>query len=105
MAGGRAATARCEARRQARGVCVRCAGPPGEGRRTCVACSRRATAITRRRYWIRIAAGLCVRCGKRPPGAGVRKCEQCLQEAYEYDLTRGGKRKERRKWTATKTRA
>ena len=51
--------------------------------------SRRKTARagSKRRYEVRAAAGLCVKCGRRPPAAGRTRCEACLarRNAAERD--------------------
>ena len=46
-----------------------------------------ARAGSKRRYETRAAAGLCVKCGRRPPAAGRTRCEACLarRNAAERD--------------------
>ena len=39
---------------------------------------KNARANSRRRYEARTAAGLCVKCGRRPPAAGRTRCGACL---------------------------
>jgi hypothetical protein len=87
---------RLRARRLAANLCMICGKvPPGEGRVNCKNCTARATAMQRKyaaadpKYKQRVKkydaerakrfaeAGLCVRCGKRPPHEKLTKCEQC----------------------------
>ena len=46
-----------------------------------------ARAKSKRRYKARTAAGLCVKCGRRPPAEGRTRCEACLarRNAAERD--------------------
>ena len=48
---------------------------------------KNARANSRRRYEARTAAGLCVKCGRRPPAERRTRCEACLdrRNAAEWD--------------------
>ena len=48
---------------------------------------KKARANSKRRYEAREAAGLCVKCGRRPPAEGRTRCEACLarRNAAERD--------------------
>lgn len=102
-----------ERRRQ--GTCLRCGKrPPVEGKSACEPClvrkraqdraryakakaegrldgpnaeSRRraASARSRRRYEANRAAGLCIKCGQRPPQEGRSRCEPCLERRNAAD--------------------
>lgn len=75
-------------RQLARGRCVRCGGPRPDGRRVCVPCCRRTAGNKRRLQAARAAAGVCNRCGRRPPSAGAKACVPCIESVREYNERR-----------------
>lgn len=65
------------ARLKAAGLCTWCGESPSNGRRYCDACRSRALVAQKNERSARAAAGMCPRCGNRPPANGGKVCEQC----------------------------
>ncbi len=78
---------------RARGGCAECGRPTLPGRTKCKEHALYRAAWEEKTRDARIAAGLCVACGKRPPKEGRRQCEECI----ERDSARGKKWRERQK--------
>lgn len=64
---------------RARGGCTECGRPTLPGRVMCRDHALFRAAWEEKTRDARIAAGLCVACGKRQPQEGMRHCTQCLQ--------------------------
>jgi hypothetical protein len=87
--------------RKEKGLCFRCGKvPPVMGLKVCQKCrdkrnerdrnsekfkiNNRKKSHEYRKKWIE--AGLCARCGKRPPAPGKRNCDECRKEGHDNYL-------------------
>ena len=64
---------------RARGGCIECGRPAQPGRILCKACAIYKSKRSAMRIAQRKADGLCTKCGKRPPEAGVNTCAECRE--------------------------
>ena len=64
---------------RARGGCSQCGRPAQPGRALCKACAIYEAKRSAMRIAKRKADGLCTKCGKRPPEAGVKTCAECRE--------------------------
>lgn len=56
---------------------------------------RRSSRVrTRKRYQARLAAGTCVRCGRRPPTDGSPSCDECRVRRNRHERVRWNARRE-----------
>lgn len=63
----------------ARGGCSKCGRPAQPVRKLCKACAVYEAKRSAMRIAQRKADGLCTKCGKRPPEAGVKTCAECRE--------------------------
>lgn len=61
------------------GLCAYCGRPAQPGRTLCQACAIYEAKRSTLRIAKRKADGLCTKCGKRPPEAGVKTCAECRE--------------------------
>ena len=83
---------------RARGGCSQCCRPAQPGRRLCKACAINEAKRIALRIAKRKADGLCTKCGKRPPEAGVKTCAECRERNKQYCRRWYERQKEETAW-------
>lgn len=83
---------------RARGGCSVCGRPAQPGRTLCKACAIHEAKRSAMRIAKRKADGLCTKCGKRPPEAGVKTCAECRERNKQYCRRWYERKKEETAW-------
>ena len=67
---------------------ARCQNSPSPGTVYCRNCANMRTERQREQRQARINAGLCYRCGKRPPMEPATRCQRCADADWEYRMNK-----------------
>lgn len=79
--------------RVAQGLCGTCGQPQDDGKAQCSACREKIAARKQEKQQQYRDAGLCPKCGKRPPRDGKQTCESCgAKQARDNARSRDNKK-------------